>query len=134
MTFSRQILPIRPLITASMRRGPDQDSKEAKQAGFRLDLREEAVDFEMIVPGKPELSPVIDVLTTTKASRACTAGVGKPQLKPSRSHNQQWTAEPTSTPITGLCETDKLRYPRCRRRGPELGERRHRPVHPAQAH
>ena len=92
--FSRQILPILSNHCFHCH-GPDQDSKEAKQAGFRLDLREEAVDFEMIVPGKPELSPVIDVLTTTKASRRMPPpGSGKPQLKPEQiALLKQWIAE-----------------------------------------
>ncbi|MFK7789929.1 MAG: DUF1549 domain-containing protein [Phycisphaeraceae bacterium] len=66
--FAREVLPILS-NHCLLCHGPDQDSKEAKAAGFRMDLREEAVDFGMIVPGDPDASPVIDVLVTTKASR-----------------------------------------------------------------
>lgn len=80
--FAREVLPILS-NHCLLCHGPDQDSKEAKAAGFRLDLREEAVDFEMIIPGDPDASPVIDVLTTKKASRRMPPlDSGKPQLKP----------------------------------------------------
>lgn len=78
--FAREVLPI--LSNQCFHcHGPDQDSKEAKAAGFRLDLREEAVDFEMIIPGDADASPVIDVITTKKAKRRMPPiDSGKPQL------------------------------------------------------
>jgi muconolactone delta-isomerase len=92
--FAREVLPILS-NHCFLCHGPDQDSKEAKQAGFRLDLREEAVDWEMIVPGKPEASPVIDVITTKKASRRMPPlDSGKPQLKPEQVETlKRWIAE-----------------------------------------
>jgi len=80
--FAREVLPILSNHCFHCH-GPDQDSKEAKAAGFRLDLREEAVGFEYIIPGKADASPVIDVITTKKASRRMPPlDSGKPQLKP----------------------------------------------------
>lgn len=92
--FARQVLPILS-NHCYLCHGPDQDSKDAKAAGFRLDLREEAVDFEMIIPGDPDASPLIDVLTTTKASRRMPPlDSGKPQLKPEQVETlRQWIAE-----------------------------------------
>ena len=92
--FARDILPILSNHCFHCH-GPDQDSKEAKAAGFRLDLREEAVDFEMIIPGDPGASPVIDVLTTEKASRRMPPmDSGKPQLKPAQVELiKRWIAE-----------------------------------------
>jgi len=80
--FAREVLPILSNHCFHCH-GPDQDSKEAKAAGFRLDLAEEAIDFEMIIPGDAAKSPVIDVITTTKAKRRMPPiDSGKPQLTP----------------------------------------------------
>lgn len=63
VSFSRQVLPI--LSDRCFHcHGPDQDSKEAKLAGFRLDLREEALGLEMIMPGDPANSPVWERITS----------------------------------------------------------------------
>lgn len=92
--FAREVLPILS-NHCFLCHGPDQDSKEAKAAGFRLDLREEAVDFEMIIPGDPDASPVIDVLTTKKASRRMPPlDSVKKQLKPEQIETlRQWIAQ-----------------------------------------
>lgn len=92
--FAREVLPILS-NHCLLCHGPDQESKEAKAAGFRLDLREEAVDFEMIVPGDPDASPVIDVLTTKKASRRMPPlDSVKPQLKPEQIETlRKWIAQ-----------------------------------------
>lgn len=92
--FAREVLPILS-NHCYLCHGPDQDSKEAKAAGFRLDLREEAVDFEMIIPGDPDASPVIDVLTTKKASRRMPPlDSVKKQLTPKQVETlRQWIAE-----------------------------------------
>ena len=92
--FSREVLPILS-NHCYLCHGPDQDSKEAKLAGFRLDIREEAVDFEMIIPGDPDASPVIDVLTTEKASRRMPPlDSVKKQLKPEQVETlKRWIAQ-----------------------------------------
>ena len=92
--FAREVLPILS-NHCYLCHGPDQDSKEAKKAGFRLDLREEAVDFEMIVPGNPDASPVMEVLTTDKASRRMPPlDSGKSQLKPEQVQTlRKWIAQ-----------------------------------------
>ncbi|MGB0766099.1 MAG: PSD1 and planctomycete cytochrome C domain-containing protein [Phycisphaeraceae bacterium] len=92
--FARDVLPILS-NHCYLCHGPDQESKEAKAAGFRLDLREEAVDFGMIVPGDPGASPVIDVLVTKKASRKMPPlDSPKPQLKPEQVETlKRWIAE-----------------------------------------
>ncbi|MBX2850681.1 MAG: PSD1 and planctomycete cytochrome C domain-containing protein [Phycisphaeraceae bacterium] len=92
--FAREVLPILS-NNCYLCHGPDQDSKEAKLAGFRLDIREEAVEDEMIIPGDPDASPVIDVLTTKKASRRMPPlDSGKPQLKPEQVELlKRWIAE-----------------------------------------
>ncbi len=78
--FAREVLPILSNHCLNCH-GPDQESAQAKKAGFRLDVREEAVGFEFIKPGHADDSAVIDVLTTTKASRKMPPmDSGKPQL------------------------------------------------------
>ncbi|MEO0476676.1 MAG: PSD1 and planctomycete cytochrome C domain-containing protein, partial [Planctomycetota bacterium] len=63
VSFSRDVLPI--LSDRCFHcHGPDQDSKEAKLAGFRLDLRDEVLDLEMIVPGNLAQSPVWERITS----------------------------------------------------------------------
>lgn len=80
--FTREVLPILS-DHCLLCHGPDRDSEEAQAAGFRLDLREEAVGSEMIVPGDPAASLFIDVLTTKKASqRMPPLDSGKKQLTP----------------------------------------------------
>lgn len=82
--FARDVLPILSNNCFHCH-GPDQDSKEARAAGFRLDLRDEAVDFEMILPGDAANSPVIDVITTTRKSRIMPPPeTGKPPLSASQ--------------------------------------------------
>jgi len=78
--YAREVLPI--LSNQCFHcHGPDQDSKEAKAAGFRLDKRKEAVDFEMIIPGKADKSPVIARVTTSNNKlRMPPLDSGKPQL------------------------------------------------------
>ncbi|MEM9347701.1 MAG: PSD1 and planctomycete cytochrome C domain-containing protein [Planctomycetota bacterium] len=92
--FAREVLPILS-NHCYLCHGPDQDSAEAKRAGFRLDIREEAVDWEMIIPGDPDASPVIDVLVTDKASRRMPPlDSVKPQLKPEQVETlKRWIAE-----------------------------------------
>lgn len=92
--FAREVLPILS-NHCYLCHGPDQDSKEAKKAGFRLDIRDDAVDDEMIIPGDPDASPMIDVLTTDKASRRMPPlDSGKPQLKPEQIELlKRWIAE-----------------------------------------
>lgn len=92
--FAREVLPMLS-NHCYLCHGPDQESKEAKLAGLRLDLREEAVGLGMIVPGDPDASPVIDVLVTTKASRRMPPlDSVKPQLKPEQVATlKQWIAE-----------------------------------------
>jgi len=91
--FARDVLPILSNHCFHCH-GPDQDSKEAKRAGFRLDLRDDAVAFDAIVPGDPESSLMMDVLTTKKASRRMPPlDSGKPQLKPEQVETlRQWIA------------------------------------------
>lgn len=92
--FAREVLPILS-NHCYLCHGPDQDSPEAKKAGFRMDVREEAVDFGMIVPGDPDASPVIDVLVTKKASRRMPPlDSPKPQLKPEQVETlKRWIAQ-----------------------------------------
>jgi len=78
--FAREILPILSNHCYHCH-GPDQDSKEAKAAMFRLDQREDAVAFDAIVPGDAESSLVMDVLTTDRDARKMPpVDSGKPQL------------------------------------------------------
>jgi len=80
--FARDVLPILSNHCYHCH-GPDQDSPEAKKAGFRMDLRDESVGFGYIVPGKADKSMVIDLVTTAKASRRMPpVDSGKSQLKP----------------------------------------------------
>ncbi|MEM6258573.1 MAG: PSD1 and planctomycete cytochrome C domain-containing protein [Planctomycetota bacterium] len=92
--FAREVLPILS-NHCYLCHGPDQDSAEAKRAGFRLDIREEAVDWEMIIPGDPDASPVIEVLVTDKASRRMPPlDSVKQQLKPEQVETlKRWIAE-----------------------------------------
>ncbi|XAL98308.1 DUF1553 domain-containing protein [Phycisphaeraceae bacterium D3-23] len=66
--FSRDVLPILS-NSCYLCHGPDQESEEAQDAGFRLDVREEALAFEAIVPGDPEASIMMDVITSSRSSR-----------------------------------------------------------------
>jgi len=66
--FAREVLPILS-NSCYLCHGPDQESEEAQDAGFRLDLREEALAFEAIVPGDPDASILMDVITTSRSSR-----------------------------------------------------------------
>jgi len=66
--FSRDVLPILS-NHCLLCHGPDQDSDEAKEAGFRLDVREEALLFEAIVPGDPDASLMMSAITSTRRSR-----------------------------------------------------------------
>lgn len=66
--FSRDVLPILS-NSCYLCHGPDQESEEALAAGFRLDVREEAIAFEAIVPGDPESSILLDVVTSRRSSR-----------------------------------------------------------------
>ncbi len=78
--FAREVLPILS-NHCLLCHGPDQDSKEAIAAGFRLDVRDEAVGFGYIKPGDAADSPVMDVITTTRANRKMPPlDSGKPQL------------------------------------------------------
>jgi len=80
--FSRDILPILSNHCYHCH-GPDQESKEAKEAGFRLDDREDALLMLALVPGKPEQSGLIERATTTRSSlRMPPLDSGKPQLNP----------------------------------------------------
>ena len=82
--FSREVQPI--LSNHCLQcHGPDQQSKQAKAAGFRLDIPEESIGFEMIIPGKADKSPVMDVITTDKAKRRMPPlDSGKDQLTPAQ--------------------------------------------------
>ena len=108
--FAREVLPILSNHCYHCH-GPDQDSKEAKAAGFRLDIRDEAVGWDYIIPGKADKSPVIHVLETTKASKKMPPlDSGKPQLKPEQvqilrrwidqgaEYTQHWAFVPPSKP------------------------------------
>lgn len=80
--FTREVLPILS-DHCLLCHGPDRDSEQAQAAGFRLDLRDEAVGSEMIIPGDPDASLVIDVLTTKRASRRMPPlDSGQKQLTP----------------------------------------------------
>ncbi|MEM9021518.1 MAG: DUF1553 domain-containing protein [Planctomycetota bacterium] len=80
--FSRDILPI--LSNSCYHcHGPDQDSKEAKQAGFRMDDRDQAIEMFAIVPGDPEASEAINRVTTSRSTmRMPPLDSTKPQLTP----------------------------------------------------
>lgn len=78
--FAREVLPILS-NSCYLCHGPDQESEEAKDAGFRLDVREEALAFEAIVPGDPAASIMMDVITSSRASRLMPPpGSHKPRL------------------------------------------------------
>ena len=78
--FARDVLPILSNHCYHCH-GPDQSSKEAQEAGFRLDKSEESVGFGYIKPGNADDSDVMKVLTTTKASmKMPPLDSGKPQL------------------------------------------------------
>lgn len=78
--FAREVLPILSNQCYHCH-GPDQDSKEAKLAGFRMDVRDESVGFDYIIPGKADQSPVIDRVTTSNSKlRMPPLDSGKPQL------------------------------------------------------
>jgi muconolactone delta-isomerase len=66
--FARDVLPILS-NSCYLCHGPDQESEEAKDAGFRLDLRDEAIAFEAIVPGDADASILMDVITSTRSTR-----------------------------------------------------------------
>lgn len=82
--FSRDILPILSNQCYHCH-GPDQDSEEAKEAGFRLDDREDALLMLAIVPGDAEASGVIERVTTSRSSmRMPPIDSNKPQLEPAQ--------------------------------------------------
>ena len=85
--FSRDVLPILS-NSCYLCHGPDQESQEAQDAGFRLDLREEAIAFEAIVPGDPEASILMDVITSTRSSRV---------MPPPESHKPRLTEAQVQT-------------------------------------
>ncbi len=78
--FARDVLPILS-NSCYLCHGPDQESEEAKDAGFRLDIRDEAIAFEAIVPGDPDASILMDVITSTRSTRVMPPpGSHKPRL------------------------------------------------------
>jgi len=78
--FSREILPL--LSNSCFHcHGPDRESEQAQDAGFRLDDRDDAIVMDAIVPGDAQASLMMDVLTTARASRMMPPpDSGKPAL------------------------------------------------------
>ena len=82
--FSKEVLPILS-NKCLLCHGPDQDSKKAKAAGFRLDDRDEAIAFDAIVPGDTDSSLVMQVITATKKNRVMPPpDSGKTPLTPAQ--------------------------------------------------
>src|SRR5262245_51530896 len=80
LTFNRDI---RPILTENCFacHGPDS---AARKAGLRLDIREEALSAGVIVPGKPDESPLIERVFATDASHI---------MPPPKSHKKLTTAQ-----------------------------------------
>jgi hypothetical protein len=90
LQYNRDILPILSENCFACH-GPD---KAARKAGLRLDVRESALKAEVIVPGKPDKSPLVERIGSTEPTKLMPPGKTQKTLSASQKKTlERWIAE-----------------------------------------